>query len=269
MARSTSDEEIRLRKRARRRLIGAVALTTLVVVALPMVLDSEPRPIGDDIAVQIPSPGSGPYAPKAEPGKIATRPAVPEPTATAVPAPAAPPAAAADTPTKARVSGTIGSAAAPGDVNIAIAGTGETPGSPPRAAARMEAGKADAAQPEAGKAASKVAPAPADTASPAAGADAARAVPAKPAAEPKKAGKDTETFVVQLGAFADAGRAKERHAQLQKAGIRSYTEVIKTPTGDKTRVRAGPFPTREAADRANEQVKSLGISDGVVVTRRY
>jgi DedD protein len=75
--------------------------------------------------------------------------------------------------------------------------------------------------------------------------------------------------VIQLGAFAEAGRAKDRHAQLVKAGIKSYTEVIKTPTGDKTRVRAGPFPTREAADKANERVKALGITDGVVVTRRY
>ena len=66
MARSISEEEMRLRKRARRRLIGAIALTTLVIVTLPMVLDGEPRPIGDDIAVQIPSPNSGRYAPKGQ-----------------------------------------------------------------------------------------------------------------------------------------------------------------------------------------------------------
>src|SRR5450830_1845333 len=43
------------KKRARRRLIGAVALVLAVVIVLPMILDSEPRPLADDIAIQIPS----------------------------------------------------------------------------------------------------------------------------------------------------------------------------------------------------------------------
>ncbi|MBY0440057.1 MAG: SPOR domain-containing protein, partial [Burkholderiales bacterium] len=92
------------------------------------------------------------------------------------------------------------------------------------------------------------------------------------AAEAKGAdAKDAEakSFVIQLGAFSDVSRAKDRHGQLVKAGIRSYTEVIKTPTGDKTRVRAGPFPSRQAAEQANERVKALGMTDGIVVPRRY
>jgi DedD protein len=99
----------------------------------------------------------------------------------------------------------------------------------------------------------------------------AKAAEAKAAAsrgpDPKDA--DARNFVVQLGAFSEASRASDRHAQLVKAGIRAYTEVIKTPTGDKTRVRAGPFPTRQAAEQANEQVKALGITEGIVVPRRY
>src|SRR5450830_723622 len=47
------------KKRARRRLIGAVALVLAVVIVLPMVLDSEPRPLADDIAIQIPSKDGG------------------------------------------------------------------------------------------------------------------------------------------------------------------------------------------------------------------
>ena len=98
-------------------------------------------------------------------------------------------------------------------------------------------------------------------------ADAAKADAAKAAAD--KGAKGVENFVIQLGAFAEVDRAKDRHAQLVKAGIRSYTEVIKTPTGDKTRVRAGPFPSKEAADKINERLKTLGMADGVVVPRRY
>src|SRR5450830_866286 len=43
------------KKRARRRLIGAVVLVLAVVIVLPMILDPEPKPLNDDISVQIPS----------------------------------------------------------------------------------------------------------------------------------------------------------------------------------------------------------------------
>jgi DedD protein len=42
------------KKRARRRLVGAVALALAAAVGLPMLLDSEPKPLAGDIAIQIP-----------------------------------------------------------------------------------------------------------------------------------------------------------------------------------------------------------------------
>ncbi|HKB82415.1 MAG TPA: SPOR domain-containing protein [Burkholderiales bacterium] len=54
MAKAVSDEELQLRKRARRRLVGAVALVLLIVVFLPMILDNEPRPLNQDITITIP-----------------------------------------------------------------------------------------------------------------------------------------------------------------------------------------------------------------------
>ena len=54
MAKAISDEELQLKKRARRRLVGAIALVLLIVVLLPMFLDSEPRPLNQDIAINIP-----------------------------------------------------------------------------------------------------------------------------------------------------------------------------------------------------------------------
>jgi DedD protein len=43
------------KQRARRRLVGAVALVVAAVVILPMVLDSHPKPVTDDISIDIPS----------------------------------------------------------------------------------------------------------------------------------------------------------------------------------------------------------------------
>ena len=43
------------KKRARRRLVGAIALVLAAVIGLPMILDSEPRQLPDDIDIQIPS----------------------------------------------------------------------------------------------------------------------------------------------------------------------------------------------------------------------
>ena len=54
MAKAISDEELQLRKRARRRLIGAIALVILAVLLLPMLLDQEPRPVTQNISVTIP-----------------------------------------------------------------------------------------------------------------------------------------------------------------------------------------------------------------------
>lgn len=61
------DEESNLKRQARRRLIGAVALATAVVVLLPMLLDSEPKPAGQDIELRIPNKDKiGEFAPKIE-----------------------------------------------------------------------------------------------------------------------------------------------------------------------------------------------------------
>src|SRR3954469_16217247 len=65
MARPISDEELQLKKRARRRLVGAIVLVTAVAVILPMVLDSEPKPVSHNVDIQIPSPDSGEFKPKA------------------------------------------------------------------------------------------------------------------------------------------------------------------------------------------------------------
>lgn len=54
MAKQQTEDELNLRRKARRRLIGAIALTLAVVVILPMVLDSEPKSTGSNINLSIP-----------------------------------------------------------------------------------------------------------------------------------------------------------------------------------------------------------------------
>jgi DedD protein len=76
MAKLQTDDELNLRRKARRRLIGAVALTLAVVVILPMVLDSEPNITGKDIDLSIPEPDkAGKFIPRVDGSVVASPPA--------------------------------------------------------------------------------------------------------------------------------------------------------------------------------------------------
>jgi len=78
---------------------------------------------------------------------------------------------------------------------------------------------------------------------------------------PKLPAKKSEEFVVQVGAFANPQAVL---AKLDSARIPHYTEKIQS---NLTRVRAGPFPTREAAQKAHEQLKGLGFEPGAVAQK--
>lgn len=65
-----SDEEIHLRKRARRRLVGAVAIVVFVVAVVPMVLDHEPQPQSHEVELRIPSMAEQPPAGQAAAGGV-------------------------------------------------------------------------------------------------------------------------------------------------------------------------------------------------------
>lgn len=72
MAKQLTDDELDLKRKARRRLIGAIALTLAVVVILPMVLDSEPKPAGQDIDLRIPAPDkAGEFVPGVAASEVA------------------------------------------------------------------------------------------------------------------------------------------------------------------------------------------------------
>ena len=63
MAEEQQDVET-LKKRGRRRLVGAVALVLLAVVVLPMVFDPEPKNTLPPVSVRIPGENETPFTPK-------------------------------------------------------------------------------------------------------------------------------------------------------------------------------------------------------------
>jgi DedD protein len=160
MAQEQQQDVETLKRRGRRRLVGAVALVLLAVIVLPMVFDPEPRGTAP-VSVRIPGEDETPFAPKPPPKK------------------AAEPAKKVEEPVK--------------------------------------------------------------------------------KAEPAPALK--EEFVVQVGVFANPQAAI---ATLKSAKVPYYTEAVQ---GNLTRVRAGPFATRDAADKALERIKGLGLQPGAVTTK--
>jgi DedD protein len=110
-----------------------------------------------------------------------------------------------------------------------------------------------------------VASAPAPASSPARAAssegDRARALlEGKPASAAAADGR----FVVQVGAFADPARAREARQTLEKAGLKTYTQVADTKDGKRIRVRVGPFETRAEAEKAAVKVKALDLPASVL-----
>lgn len=227
MPRAPSDEEIQLRKRARRRLVGAILLVTVAVVILPMVLDQEPRPVTQDIAIHIPSKGRGSdFAPRVAPSAETPR-AAPQTQA------ARPPAA---------------------------------PEAPKAADSAVEAPapKAEAEKPKSEPEAPK--PVPDKPPEPPPAANAAREAPApepKAQAQGGPAAK-AEAFVVQLDAFSNPANAKQQQKRLADAGIKSFTDTVRTQKGELTRVRVGPYASREQAEQMRDKLARLGVKSVVV-----
>ena len=89
MAPPIGDDELKLKQRARRRLIGAIALLAALVLILPMVLDKEPKRSTNDIAVHIPAPQQTPTIPEQVPQEPEVKPAVIPPPALEPSAPVA------------------------------------------------------------------------------------------------------------------------------------------------------------------------------------
>jgi len=228
-----SPDATSLKRRARRRLVGAIALVLFVVIVLPIVLDQERQPAPLDLTVQIPSQEAGRFNTRVLP-PLAAPPATGEKSEPAASAKAAPEKKAETAKTESAP------AQAPQQPEIKAKDVAKEPPPTPAKAAVAKAQPAPQASPAAAKAAQ-----PAPQASPAV----------------------SETYIVPLGVFVKAENVKRVRDRAAKAGIKSYTEKMQGAKGEETRVRAGPFASREAAEKAREKLKSLGMNVGQVAPR--
>ncbi|VWD01011.1 sporulation protein [Burkholderia lata] len=221
------------KQRARRRLVGAIALVVAAVIVLPMVLDSHPKPVTDDIAIDIPNrPAHQAVAPRdddasdVQAGVAHDEPPASDVAVAAAPAPAPKdadkPAAKPDTTTTASVT-------------------------PPKPAPKPAA-------PVAKPAAPKPAPAPAAVAN----TDAASPDSSDASSPSSPAGA---RFAVQLGSFKDDATARSWATKLKSAGVPAYVEHRKQADGSTaTLLRAGPFADRSAASAAIAKVREAGLT---------
>ncbi|MDR5171656.1 SPOR domain-containing protein [Methylobacillus flagellatus] len=221
----SSDQELQFKKRARRRLVGAIALVLLMVTILPMVLDDRSsKTPPQEIAINIPSQDGPEFTSKVAPQGEPVEEVVSEPVLSMPESPDTEP-----------------------DFEAA----------PVQPAPKQEPVKKDAAKPEAKPVAPKV-----ETSK----AEAPKAEPAKQKpADAKPAA--TGSFLVQIGVFSDPINVKNLQDKLSGQGLKSHTEVIATASGDKTRLRVGPFASREAAEQALGKVKAAGLS-GMVISNK-
>ena len=206
----TSEDD--LKRRARRRLIGAVALTLVAVIALPLMMEDEPPPAAK-LEVRMPvnskTPDFVPIAP----------PPVTPPVAAVVP---------------------------------------ETPAVPPRQSEPAPEQAATDAP------AAKIPPVKAEAEKPKPAEEPVLKKPAKPNPPLKDESKTTveerTAFVVQLGAFSNAGKTEELKQRVEELGLSSYTDRA----GELTRLRVGPFKTREAASAAAAKLELAGMHGQVM-----
>ena len=80
-----------------------------------------------------------------------------------------------------------------------------------------------------------------------------------PAADPK-----AQRFVVQAGAYTDTSALREARQKVEKLGLKTYTQVVETDGGARTRVRVGPFDNREDAEKAAARIKSAGLAANIL-----
>ncbi|HEU0234479.1 MAG TPA: SPOR domain-containing protein [Gallionella sp.] len=221
MAKQLTDDELNLRRKARRRLIGAVALTLAVVVILPMVLDSEPKPTGQDIELRIPAPDKvGEFIPGVAVSEVAVVSPFAASAAEAVSAPL---------------------------VVSAVSGVAQAaPGKQPVAASNPHIEAPDKIQPATNK---------------------QPEAKARESKNPESKGMDKpaggESFVAQVGAYANPDTARQEANRLKKLGFKAYTEKA----GDKTRVRVGPYAEREKAEKVRHLLEKHGLHPVVTSTK--
>lgn len=272
-----------LRRRARYRLVGAAVLVAVAVIVFPLLFDTRPRPVAMDVPITIPerekvAPLESPSS-NAHSGQVShaasldsTEEVVPDTPrnreAQVVPAarvekPAEP---VFEKPAEKSVTKVTEK-----PVEKAIDKPAEKPIEKPAAKHVEKPAEKPVEKEKTEKAPERKAAEP-----PSRSDDAARArallegrvpekAPAvKPEAKPQVAAAG-ERVVIQIGAFSDASAARDVRAKAERAGVKTYTQEIKTDQGKSiVRVRVGPFSSREDAEKAAAALKRSGLSASIL-----
>ena len=215
-----------VRRRAKHRLIGSAVLVLAGVVGFPLLFDTQPRPVAVDIPIEIPDKGT------VKPLVIA-----PAPTSSAKPA-GDKPAAGRSSADKGSSEKVAADASLDSKEEILLSKQAVAPLIPAQAAIRNEAKPVEK------------------------GVEKAEPKVAVKASAPATAAESR--MVVQVGAFADANKAREARTKLEKAGLKTYTQVADTKDGKRTRVRVGPFASKAEAEKAASKIKSLDLPAAIL-----
>ena len=224
-----------IRKRARHRLMGSVVLVLGAVVGLPLLFDSQPRPVAIDTPIVIPDRNQ--TSPLSATSGSAKTDAIKE-------------GLAQD------------QAIAASQTGVAKSAVTNSAGLDPHEEVVTKDSKAEVRlepKPEL-KAEAKSEPKSENNT------DAKEAAKAKALLDGKEAPNsgDAVRSVVQVGAYADLAKAKEVRAKLESAGFKTYTQEIDTKDGKRIRVRVGPFATKEEADKTAEKIRKLNLQTSVL-----
>ena len=232
-----------LRQRARNRLIGSVVLVLIAVIGFPMLFDSQPRPVRVDVVVEIPDKNT--VKPLVLPAPIVSAPSKTQNI----------PANMAEIAVNNAQTATKTIATLTPDVTAQeVEKTAKAKAEADKLKAQQDAEKTKAQQ-EAEKQRMQQ--------------EAARAkalldgqsVVAAAGAQPDAA---APRFVVQFGSFADAAKARDVRQKVERAGLKTYSQIADTANGKLTRVRVGPFATRAEADKAARSIEALGLPAAIL-----
>lgn len=229
-----------MRRRAKYRLTGAAVLVLIGVIGFPILFDKQPRPIAVDTPIEIPDRNKS--KPLIVPALVPS--AAPTPTAPDLAKPSDAPSASPALPVSAPVTGALVAPKAPASAASSTLAAAKTTANetPKSVATQSDKPLKKLAAPEL-----KTDPA-------------SRPQALLDGQEPDKKSTASEgRFVVQVGAFSDATRAREVRLKVERAGLKTYTQVAQTKDGHRIRVRVGPFATKSEAEKAAAKIKKLDL----------
>lgn len=216
-----------VRRRARYRLIGSVVLVTTAVVGFPLLFDTQPRPVSMDTPIVIPS------------RQVVTGDSV---------------VAAPQLPAQAGL-----------DVKEEVIKDKSEP--------KVETPMEGVANKVVEKPLEKTTPQPVDKKPeikqvenpPSKSSTQSSGERAQALLDGKTSDATEGKYLIQVGAFTDAAKVTEVRNKLERAGLKTYTQVTDTKDGKKlTRVRLGPYLGKDTVDKTAERIRKLGLKPAIL-----